>query len=181
MKTLTPVQQRIIGLNYLNKERLNLLNSIKDQYKDMEGAKVQLSTSDKSKKWTLKGDHKGESTDINGLKVHLSFQYWFEFSYSFVILHTKVCISGGSYEVRPSTAFTQYMEKSDYIGRLDNQYLKDTNDIEGCIENAEHEVNNPLNEDIFKEQLEAYKVALATTNKLKEEIHYNLRDFLPKY
>lgn len=178
---MTQLQQRIEGTNYLNAERLKLLKAIQNDLKTMEGQKVQLSTGERAKKWTLKSDTTKKETVINGEKVYLSFSWYYDLSHSFVTLKMKVCINGGSYDVRPSTAFCQYIESSDYIARLENQCLKDTDDIDQCIENAQNEVENPLNEVIFNEQLKEYKQAKEVLERIKETVHYKLKDYLPKY
>lgn len=181
MKALNQLQQRIHATNFLNKERAKILKEIEAEFKAMDGIKVQLASGEQSAKWTLKGDHFKTTKTINGEKTYLSFQWFFVFSYSYVQLRTKVCINGGSYDVRPATAFTQYVETTDYVGRLQEQHLEDTDEIEKCIENALQEVANPLNEKKFLKHKAKYQKALNTVNKLKDETHYKLRDFLPKH
>lgn len=181
MKLLSSLEQRVHGTNFLNKRRLETLNSIKDEFSTLEGKKVQLSNGEKSKKFTLKSGFDKSNTIINGHKVNLSFQWWYKFSYGSLILETKVCISGGSYDVQPNTAFCQYIESSDYIGDLKDQFLNNTQKINDCIEYVKKEVSKPLDVELFNQQKEQYRKALKELEILKSKVNHSLRDFLPKY
>lgn len=181
MTALTNIEQRIYAKNFLNEQTLKVLQAIKTEFMNLEGAKVQLSSGEHSKKWTLKSDYIKTDTIINGIKVHLSYQYWFTFSHSTIQLRSKVCISGGSHDVQPRTAFCQYVDGTNYIGKIENQILTDTKDINMSIENVQTEVNNPIDINTFEIQKAEYKQALETLHAINSKVHYSLRDFLPKY
>lgn len=181
MKALSNVQQTIHGTNFLNKERLLFLSSIQDEFKAMIGTKVQLSDGGQSKKWTIKGGHNKTTKTINGIKVFLSYQWYFDFSFRSITLTSKICINAGSYE--DNTAFTKYINQTDYIGELEDKMLTQTNhvNIGNCINHAIQEVSNPLKESVFNKQLKQYGIALRKANKIKAQVDVNLKEYLPKY
>lgn len=181
MKALTSIEQRVEAKNFLNIERLRVLKEIKETFQGMKGQKVLLAGGGTSKKWVLKSDYIKTTKEINGIKIYFSYQHFFNFSHRSVSMRSKVCINGGSYDVRPATAFTQYVENSDYIGETESQILTEVDGINTSIENAEEEVKNPINLEDFYKQKEDYQKALNTISNIKNKVHYSLRDFLPKY
>ena len=84
---------------------------------------------------------KGQLNDGTWVNVH----YWFTSSYSFD-MHVKICVNGGSYDDKPSTAFCQYHETTLQLfdikdGKLsecgrDKEYLKTRYNVDELTELA---------------------------------------------
>jgi len=43
--------------------------------------------------------------------TYYDVHYWFDYSYNELKVNVKLCINGGSWDVRPTTAFCQYEEQ----------------------------------------------------------------------
>lgn len=54
--------------------------------------------------------------------THYNVHYWFNSRYSFDV-KIRVCVNGGSYDVKPSTAFCQYDELNSTLFNLENNVL----------------------------------------------------------
>ncbi len=58
--------------------------------------------------------------------TYLNAHYWFESSRGYFDICVKICINGGSYDVRPATAFCQYEQQTLTLFKLDNYHLVET-------------------------------------------------------
>lgn len=77
--------------------------------------------------------------------THVSANYWFESRYSFDIV-VKICVNGGSYDVQPVTAFTQYEQMTITIFDIDKK--------DGSICEARQQEYEWLNKRFTVEQLQ---------------------------
>ena len=171
------IEQHIESINFLNVNRLDLLNHIKEDIKQLEGKKLELASGGLSKQFKLKGEHKKTTIDVEGKTVYLSYQYYYSIDYGYLKVHHKVCINGGSYEDTPSTAFCQYQTSTDYIGRIQKQHLTEVL-IDKVIKDTTTEVLNPLNDKEFNKQKEEYTKLKQQLQQTRNKIHPYLREFL---
>lgn len=78
---------------------------------------------------TLKKKYEHQKQDFTGQLAdgtYLNAHYWYEHSYNELRMRVKICVNGGSYDVRPSTAFCQYEEKSLTLYKTENGVLINT-------------------------------------------------------
>lgn len=118
------------GLNVLNQYALELVNHFIPLLQPLVGSKIKLADGSRSNKFSSLVDRyekENIKTDNEGIKKFISFQYWFDMSYS-LRMHVKICINGGSYD--DNSYYCEYIEKSIHLGDIDGQILK-------CLDTAE--------------------------------------------
>lgn len=64
----------------------------------------------------------GKLNDGTNVNAH----YWFTSKYNCFDIHVKICINGGSYDVKPSTAFCQYEETALTLFKTEDNKLIET-------------------------------------------------------
>ena len=82
-------------------------------------------------------------------------------------LKIKICLHGGKYADSPreiGTNYTQYFERSYYIGEMQAQTLVKVETLEKIRQNYNFEI---LSRDEISEQVRAYNTALAEAEKIK--------------
>lgn len=67
--------------------------------------------------------HKGQLID----GTHVDIHYWLEYRHGWLDINVKLCINGGSYDVNPVTAFTQYESLSSTLFKTQDNKLIETN------------------------------------------------------
>jgi len=78
---------------------------------------------------TIKKKYEHEKMSFTGKMPDGTFvnaHYWFTHSYNDFRMHVKICVNGGSYDVRPNTAYCQYEEQGLTIFNTDNGVLLPT-------------------------------------------------------
>ena len=83
-------------------------------------------------------------------------------------LKIKICLHGGKYADSPreiGTNYTQYFERSYYIGEMQAQTLVKVETLEKIRQNYNFEI---LSRDEISEQVRAYNTALETAEKLRK-------------
>lgn len=83
---------------------------------------------------SLKAKYEHDKIDFSGqLKdgTFVNANYWFTYSYNSFDIHVKICVNGGTYDVRPATAFCQYEEMTLTLFKTDsdNKLIETDNDI----------------------------------------------------
>jgi hypothetical protein len=59
--------------------------------------------------------------------TYFDAHYWFTYSHGWFDINVKICINGGSYDVKPVTAFCQYENQSITLFKTENNKLIETN------------------------------------------------------
>jgi hypothetical protein len=60
----------------------------------------------------------------------LDIHTWFQFNKHSVYLYVNTCVNGGSYDVKPVTAFCEYLTEKICIGSIENQMLTKIEPVE---------------------------------------------------
>lgn len=114
---MATLKQNIDGLNIHNKQVKEYYLSAIQQAQALIGKKIHTAKMEKSKQFNIDLPHIKEQ--INGAEW-IDIHSWFTFSGQSVWLHIKTCYSGGSWDVKPTTAFCIYFNDGLYIGETDN-------------------------------------------------------------
>lgn len=69
-----------------------------------------------------KQSYKGQLEDGTWVNAH----YWFTSNYGYFDMIVKICVNGGTYDVKPSTAFCQYDELSLTMFKIEDGKLIDS-------------------------------------------------------
>ena len=107
MKTETKksnVEVKVIAINTLYKHAKEIISYEQEHFSQFIGKNIfKVDGSIKQKYAHEKLSFKGET---DGTRYNVS--YYFEVRHGYFDLRMTICVSGGSYDVRPSTAFCQY-------------------------------------------------------------------------
>ncbi len=92
--------------------------------------------------------------------------------YGKLVLRVKICLNGGNYDVRPSTAWTKYIDRDIEIGiSKDGQIIDSLDTIEHIIEL--HGLNRVINEEAEIMKIKQYKALLKQAEDVKRTIVIN--------
>ena len=109
---------KVIAINELNKWAKVFYEYEKTHFSQFLGVNIfKVDGSIKQKYDHEKQSYKGRLPDGTFVNVH----YWFTSSYNRFDIHVKICVNGGSYDVRPSTAYCQYEETTLTIFKMDDE------------------------------------------------------------
>jgi len=159
------------GMNQLNQYSVKLLNQLLPQLRGMMDKKLFTVTGEKSA--TLK--KLVPLPDLSGKKEnpdrYINYSFYFNNSNTGVWLNVRVCINGGSYDVKPNTAYTQYFDTSYYVGTLkDGKILESVQDIENII--RDHSLEVFYTEEKIQADIRAYNEAKNKARDLYNAIPY---------
>ena len=120
----TPIEIVIEGENLVNKNAYEIIANLNDTIDSLVDKKIAKVDSTLTSKVTaiLKPFLINDTYRKGG--NHYSMSSWLSTSKYHIILKVKICISGGSYDLQPNTAFTQYFQTLLYLGRIENGILK---------------------------------------------------------
>ncbi len=113
-----------------------------------------------------KWPEKSVKYNIDG--VWVSFSYYLKFYYNQLQLCTTVCISGGSHDTKPSTAYCQYTDKNLILGEVINGVLTSLDSTEALIKS--HGLNDTITEAELTQLIVNYRESLKITEALKNKI-----------
>ena len=106
-KKKSNVEVKVIALNLLNEYAAKYLNYERTHFSQFLGKDIfKVDGSVKAKFDHDKLSDKFQMPDGTWVDVH----YWFTKAYGYFNIHIKICVNGGSYDVKPTTAFCQYEE-----------------------------------------------------------------------
>ena len=147
---------------FINKHLETVLNSLKP----FIGQKILLSDCETaSKKFT---PFKPEQFKIKKENYFLDIHCWYEYGSYSVILKVKTCINGGSYDVKPSTAFCEYYTKCIYVCKVKNQVLTE-------LETVEKSDFNTIDLNVINDQINDFNKANEKLSQLFYKIPEHIR------
>jgi hypothetical protein len=118
----TNVEVKVLAINTLYKYAAIILKHEQEHFNKFLGIDIfKVDGSIKMKYEHEKLSFKGQFEDKTCYDVH----YWYTKRSSIFDITVKVCVNGGSYDVRPSTAFCQYEEMTFTLYDLENNNLKE--------------------------------------------------------
>jgi len=94
---------------------------------------------------------------------------YFTNKYNKLVLTYGLCFNGGSYDVKPSTAYTRYVDRDVEVGTLENnEKLINLFDVEGIVNS--YGFNRVMNVDEELQAIEEYAKLKALTEQAKSKI-----------
>lgn len=103
----TNLEVKVLALNTLNEYAEQIYNYEKKHFSQFLGKDIfKVDGSLKQKYEHPKLEFNGQMAD----GTFYSVSYWFTSAYNHFDVNIKICINGGSYDVKPTTAFCQYEE-----------------------------------------------------------------------
>jgi len=122
----TTMQLTVVGTNSLNKASLEILQAIIPQVEKYTGKSILIATGLSAKFKIDKPEIKADALN----NEHASCMYYFEHTSQSLWLRVRVCLNGGSYDVRPQTNYTQYFEHKFYLGQINDGVLIEVETVE---------------------------------------------------
>ena len=148
---------KILAVNTLRQWAKEFYDYEKKFYSQFIGQDIFKADGSIKKKYVHeKKEAKGKLDDGTYFDVH----YWFEAKYSRFDICVKACINGGSYEVRPSTAFTQYEQLSRTMFAIKDGVIVESDVNESHLEDLFDYDGIKLLADDVKEAELAYEASL---------------------
>lgn len=170
MKTL---KLEITAQNALNELAKKVLAQALPQLQKIVGKKIFTST-DKKTKFFEEFDkeflnlHKIEPNKIQDMFVSNQLSY-LKTAYGKIELKLSICLSGGSHDVRPRTAFAKYLDRTIVIGTsADGQTIDSIGEMDAIIK--DYDLNKVINLDVELEKIKEYKAAVEKAEKIKATI-----------
>lgn len=164
----TPLQIKTQALNLLNEYSAQYFTAATDHFYRFLGVNPFKVDGTLKEKYKIHMEPiKGRTQDDTYFDVHA----WIVKGYSSLDMRVKICISGGSYEVRPNTAFTQYEEATFEICEHRDGILSER------TRQAPDFTKRYQEGEILKAAEEAKKAAEAY-RKAHEKVPYQFRDIL---
>jgi|GEM_PF-4414822 len=171
MKKISKRDITILAIDFLNEKRFEVLSSLPKELKSLEGVKVINRDGNKSKKFTLKSIH--DEMILND--IYYTFSAWYDLN-NYVKLRTRVRINGGSHS--DNSAFTEYFDDFDSIGRIDNSILTSVDYLEDSIKGVEEEIKNKMTQEKFDVYKDHYEIAKNTIEEITSKIPRHFRDII---
>ena len=171
MKKISKRDITILAIDFLNEKRFEVLSSLPKELKSLEGVKVINRDGNQSKKFTLKSIH--DEIILND--IYYTFSAWYDLD-NYVKLRTRVRINGGSHS--DNSAFTEYFDDFDSIGRIDNGILTSIDFLEDSIKGVEEEIKNKMTKDKFDIYKDHYEIAKNTIEEITSKIPRHFRDII---
>ena len=118
---------KVLAINTLNEWAEVFYKYEKEHFSKFIGIDIfKVDGSIKQKYDHEKQSFKGQLLDGTWVDVH----YWFTKRYNSFDINIKLCVNGGSYDVKPTTAFCQYEEMSlTLFNTVDNKLVETSEDI----------------------------------------------------
>ena len=164
----TPLQIKIQALNLLNEYSAQYFTAATDHFRRFLGVNPFKVDGTIKEKYKIRLEPiKGRTQDDTYFDVHA----WIVKGYSSLDIRVKICISGGSYDVKPSTAFTLYEDVTIEICEIRDDILCERTRQAPDFTTRYHE------DDILKAAEEAKKAA-SEYRKAYDRVPYQFRDIL---
>ncbi len=179
----TALQIKVLLINTLNQYAKTIYEYEKKHFAQFLGMEIfKVDGSLKAKYEHEKLTFKGKLEDGTFYDIH----YWFEYNYHTFKIHVKACVSGGSYDVKPNTAFCQYEEKTLYIfdtkeaphPSLEKALLKYTVNVLTEPQGGEPDFKCDYDEKNLLAIAERIKEAAAAYEKAERDMPYQFKDVL---
>jgi len=114
---------KVLAINTLYEWAEKFFNYEKDHFSQFVGVDIfKVDGSIKKKYEHEKMSFRGKLPDGTFCDAH----YWFTHSYNDFRITVKICVNGGSYDVKPTTAFCQYEEQGITLFKTQNGVLLET-------------------------------------------------------
>mgnify|MGYP006921369615 CR=1 FL=1 len=114
---------KVLAINTLYEWAEKFFNYEKEHFTQFLGVDIfKVDGTIKKKYEHEKISFRGKLSDGTNVDAH----YWFSHSYGTFTIRVKICVNGGSYDVRPTTAFCQYEEISLTLFTTNNGVLLPT-------------------------------------------------------
>ena len=112
------IEIKVISINTLYKYSKEIIEYEKKHFNQFLGKNiVKVDGSIKQKYQHEKLTFKGKLNDGTYYDVH----YWFDIRSGWFDINIKICVNGGSYDTKPSTAFCQYDSLMTSLYKLDSE------------------------------------------------------------
>jgi len=168
------LEQHVTGLNFHNEQSLQAYQYFLTLLEAFKGKKVHTVKNEPSKALNeaITPQAKKDKTE----KGFFDFHCWLEFTGRSMWLKTKTYFNGGSYDVKPSTAFCIYYNNAFFLA-----------DVEDCIlteiakKSTQDSWVNTLQPVTFEQafkSIEAVKKAIETARNLESKLNEHLKSFV---
>ncbi|MES2515941.1 MAG: hypothetical protein V4580_17440 [Bacteroidota bacterium] len=97
------------------------------------------------------------------------------FEYGYMYINFKICKSGGSYDVTPSTAYTQYFERRVEVGTFKGDQLTGVAILDYIVKQYNLDKDIDLDAEVAK--IETLKAMQKELDKFKDTIDYTVREY----
>ena len=173
--TQTPVKKsnvevKVLAINTLYEWAEKFYQYEKQHFQQFIGKAIfKVDGSVKAKFDHEKMSHKGQLPDGTWVNAH----YWFTSRYNSFDIHVKICVNGGSYDVKPSTAFCQYEEQTVELFKINEagELVENSNDISWLKKRYDvAELTSTAND--VKKAAEVYEAALNKMPWIFREVFY---------
>jgi hypothetical protein len=119
----TQAEVKVLAVNTLYQYAEQFFNYERQYFSQYLGQSIfKVDGSVKAKYEHEKQSFKGQLPDGTWVNAH----YWFTNRYNCFDIHIKICVNGGSYDVKPSTAFCQYDEMTLEMFKIEDGKLIDS-------------------------------------------------------
>lgn len=97
------------------------------------------------------------------------------FAHGCMYINFKICKFGGSYDVRPSTAYTQYFERRVAIGQTVNDVLVSVEDYDKLV--TEYDLDKVIDLDAELKKIAKLNEMQKELDAFKQTIDYTVREY----
>ena len=172
----TQLNIHVQGLNLLNTYTTEFVPKVLEALTGLIGAKIFLANGDKSKKLVAIA----LPTRTKGLDIFtdtfVDYSFYLTESYGSLQMRISLCINGGSYDVKPTTAFTQYFDKTVHLGDIKDGVLQSLVSVEDAAKNSG--LDTRFDEASILASAETYNIAAEELDKLKNKVPHQVRHLL---
>ena len=164
------VEVKVLAVNTLYEWAEKFYQYEKQHFQQFVGKAIfKADGSIKSKYEHQKISHEGRLAD--GTYVHA--HYWFTSRYNSFDIHVKICVNGGSYDDKPSTAFCQYEERAIELFKINEagELVENSNDIEWLKKRYDVAELTAIANDV-KEAAKVYEAAHEKMPYIFQEVFY---------
>lgn len=168
----TPLEIKIEGkeeLDLIIKKSLDLLLAA---LKKLDGQKLTKTDGSLLKNKEYLKELLPKEKHSNGNSYPIAY---FEDSYGTLKVNFKICKSGGSYDVRPSTAYCEYFQSSIYFGEMKNSIFTISDQYQELHENG-FKISEKIDLEVEKKKVEAFLKKKEELNEMLKNINYVVSD-----
>lgn len=166
MKKKSQIEIKVLAINTLNQWTEQVYAYEKKHFAQFLGQNIfKVDGSVKAKFDHEKFSFKGQLEDGTWVNAN----YWFTNAHGYFSIHVKICVSGGSYDVKPATTFCQYEETAPTLFQVKDGLL-----IETTQEQSDYSIRYDVADlqskaQAIKEAADAYEVVADTMpNQFKD-------------
>lgn len=156
-------------MNAINEYSETLVNFLLPELQKYIGKRIFLVNGTKAKIFELP---ELERSDVKEADKYIGYSYYINEQYNKVCLHVRVRINGGSYDVRPSTAYCQYNDRTIELGDTENGILKTVDTLEKIV--TSWELSKRYSEETIQAQIARFKEAKKAAEALLSVIPYEV-------